>query len=251
MSVGKNITDALARLVATDTRLSQLNVLNLPASGSLCKPGIYHALSGKNGSPGSKCSAFLDTLRKTELGSRLDAALFKFCFVDFDRHTNVKQIFDRYVATIDSIEHEFPNLVLVHVTVPLTVHSWGFRGIVRNVLKDDIQNVKRNRFNELLRNKYGSRNRLYDLARLESTANNGKRVTFGHEGRRYYSMNKSYSTDGGHLNESGSTAAAIELLNVLAGMDYPEPPGTGDRQNDYSVRYPTPLQQGGNNELRR
>jgi hypothetical protein len=123
----------------------------------------------------------------------------------------------------------------MHVTIPLTVHSWGPKDLLinlskgklrtvkhilyilkRNLTEGDIANVKRNEFNALLIDKYNAVDPIYDLAKLESSLQNGKIVSFKHNGMDYYSLAVQYTDDGGHLNKLGRYYAAKELLMTLS-----------------------------------
>jgi len=150
------------------------------------------------------------------MGSPRHIAFFKFCYVDIEDDANVKEVFDYYINTMDQIKKEYPDLKLIHVTSPLYVHAMGIKGFVKRILKPDISNVRRNEFNQLLTDKYKDSEPIYDLARVESTLHDGRRVTFEHKGKEYFSLASEYTYDGGHLNETGKFHAAKELLTVLS-----------------------------------
>ncbi len=210
-SVGKNIIAGIEDIIANNPQFKGLNLIE---TDQISKPGIYHIQNGKNQYPKNKCDEFKKTVMKNNLGDKLDIAFFKFCYVDFKEDTDIEDIFAYYNKTIEALQNEFPNLKLIHVTAPLSVHAYGgIKGFIKNVLKGDKRNIKRNQYNNLLRNKYKN---IFDLAGIESQYPDGKRATFVENGSTYYSLVKEYSNDGGHLNKVGRFYAARELLIVLS-----------------------------------
>jgi hypothetical protein len=215
-SVGYNIVNGIEDVKATNKRFVEINIRELKDSDEVVAPGIYHSVNGENGFPKSKIDGFKNFLEEKGLGNKLDIAFFKFCYVDFDRDSNVKEIFDYYSKSIDELKKEFPKLKILHVTTPLYAHAWGVKGFIRNLIKGDVSNIKRNEFNKLMISKYKDIDPIYDLAKIESTLQDGSRVTFRYKGDLYFSLAKQYSMDGGHLNEFGRYYAAKDLLYILS-----------------------------------
>jgi hypothetical protein len=235
MSVGNNISAGIEDIKDASHRFKKINIKQLGIDELIDAPGIYSIKVGNNGFPEKKCDVFKKRLMEDRFGKRIDIAFFKFCFVDFKEKSDVKDIFNRYVETIASLKKEFPELITVHVTTPLKIHAWGAQGIIENILKGkienvrrglscikknltkgDIENTKRNEFNKMLINKYKDKDPIYDLAKAESTLPNGERVTFKHKDRVYLSLAREYTSDGGHLNKLGRYYAAKELLETLS-----------------------------------
>lgn len=217
MSVGYNILQGMEDIITADARLADFKRLDISSTiNSASAPGFYHAKIGKNGLPKTKCDAFLDFLRNNRAGEHFDIAFFKFCYVDIERDYDINNLFDYYVKTIDQVKQEFPKLKIIHVTIPVTAHQWGIKGMAKNLLMGDMENVKRNQFNDKLKNAYQHIDPIFDLAQIESTLLDGTRSSFIHKNQIYYSLARHYTSDGGHLNESGSYYAAKELLAILA-----------------------------------
>jgi hypothetical protein len=216
-SVGYNILEGVEELKRKDSRLDRLSLFEIKPGEAVPyeKPGIYHSPNGKNGFPKDKCDAFKRLLSENDTGAKIDIAFFKFCYVDFNPQSDASMIFDYYVATMESLKNKFPKLNLMHVTVPLVAHRWGVRSIIRNLTEGDAANVKRNEYNKLLISKYGSSDVIYDLAAVESTYPDGKREMFNEEGKKYYSLVRLYTNDGGHLNERGRYNAAKAFLEAI------------------------------------
>lgn len=168
---------------------------------------IAHARIGRNKDPESKIRHF-DAILRGGVGRAADVVFMKFCYVDITRSTDVSALFASYQATLAALERAYPDVTFLHATVPLRTDSSG---------ADAADNVARTRFNALVRETYDSTGRVFDLARVESTAPNGRRVVGQTGGNRYESLYPGYSSDGGHLNSAGSTVAAEELLRTIAG----------------------------------
>lgn len=218
MSVGYNIIEGIEDIRTNHGRFGKLVVQEIMQSGEVKGPGIYHGKIGRNGFPKEKCDTFKKLLIDNGLGSKLDVAFFKFCYVDFGSDSNVPEIFKYYAETIERIRAEFPGLTIIHVTAPLTVHSQGIRGFLRNLVKGDLENLKRNEFNMLLINRFKATDPIYDLAKVESTSPDHTRTFFKHKGATFYALAKGYTKDGGHLNRLGRYEAGKELLALLTNL---------------------------------
>jgi hypothetical protein len=217
-SVGQNIVQGMKDIAERDPRFKKIRIVEVDETTDMKEPGFYHAVNGKNGYPKTKCIAFINLLLKNRVGDQLDVGMFKFCYVDIERDSNVQEIFDYYVTTIRDLKKVFPKLKIVHVTVPLYVHPSGVKGFVRNLLRADMANIKRNRFNELLKSKFSGTDPIYDLARAEYETGPGETARFTHDGKVYHSLAEAYTDDGGHLNETGRFLAAKALIRTLSGI---------------------------------
>ncbi len=222
MSVGYDIIEGINDIIKEEPRLKEISILELNNNLEISKAGFYHKKIGKNGLPRSKCDDFKKVLIMDDFGHKLDIAFFKFCYVDFDKNTDVQNVFNYYVHTMDEVKGLFPSLKIIHVTPPLYAHVWGLKGFIRNLLKGDQGNIKRNQFNEMLLNRYTGIDSIYDLTRIESTYPNKNREFFESQNNKYYSLIKDYTYDGGHLNRIGRTKVAIELLQLLASLSIDE-----------------------------
>jgi lysophospholipase L1-like esterase len=67
-----------------------------------------------------------------------------------------------------------------------------------------------------MRAEYGSTGRLVDVAALESTTPDGRRVSGTADGQDYFALYEGYASDNGHLNATGGQVVAQGLLSVLA-----------------------------------
>ena len=218
MSVGFDILSGVQEIIKKVGGAKELKVIEIKDSVQIMGSGLYHSKIGRNGSPESKIKAFKDLMLHKELGNKFDIAFFKFCYVDFNKETDVNDVFTEYVKAIEEIQNEYPELKVVHVTIPLTAHTVKIKHYLRNFLVGDIANVRRNEYNQLLCNRFGNNNPLFDLARIESSHLDGSRETFKYKDRKYYCLVREFTNDGGHLNKTGRTQAAIEMLRLLSNI---------------------------------
>jgi hypothetical protein len=222
-SVGQNIIDALSALALDhDVRTLRFVPLGMVPSGA--RGWFADSRIGRNHYPLRKCAEFADALLGLR-GAPPDIAFMKFCYSDIARHTSVREVFGGYCDTMNRLKAAMPEVCFVHVTVPLTVGSRGFRKTLNALLGRPgnlaLGNMRRCEFNDLLRASFGA-DPVFDLAAVQSTSparagGAGRPVTF-HRGPGSYSMMyDGYATaDGSHLNSEGARAAAAELVRVLA-----------------------------------
>jgi hypothetical protein len=215
MSVGNNILEGISDIQQRDPRFLKININQVSSTSSIDKKGIFHKEIGNNGNAKLKCDTFRDILVNQNLGYKIDIAMFKLCYVDFNENISVEDIFNHYVKTIEEIRNKFPTLRIIHITTPLTLHFTGLKSWLRNIIKGDIYNVKRNQYNNLLKERFKESDILFDLAKIESTYSDGGREYFKYKGNIIYSLIDQYTYDGGHLNHTGRTLAAKELLTVI------------------------------------
>lgn len=221
-SVGNNIIDGLNQIARRYNDI-HLNIVNIDSVDSFPEKFFTHNLIGINTQPMTKCNAFADILEK-KMGSRVDIAFMKFCFADIKVDTEVDSVFDYYQKTISGLSAEFPNIIFVHVTVPLNSGSSGLKAWVKRLIGvadySDASNIKKNEFNDLLLNHFDNA-LIFDLSRAESTHMDGSRQTFKKGDRIYYELIDAYTDTGGHLNELGKLWVAKAFINFLASIKIP------------------------------
>ena len=218
-SVGANVVDGLRDLAGAGSgaplTLVSFAGAALPAGGVFVESAI-----GQNGRPETKFDAFSRNIKQI-MSSRLNVALMKLCYVDFNRDTDVAKLFAQYRNTLDHLQAVHPGIVFIHVTAPLTTRPASWKAIAKSALgrndASDTNNLKRCEFNTLLARHYASAV-IFDLARVESTLPNGRRSTFEYRGATGYSLLSDYAADNGHLNELGRRVAARELIRTVAGV---------------------------------
>jgi len=57
---------------------------------------------------------------------------------------------------------------------------------------------------------------VFDLARVEATAPDGRLTTFSHNGQSYPSLYPGYTDDGGHLNTVGQAVVGVAAIQFMA-----------------------------------
>jgi lysophospholipase L1-like esterase len=214
-SVGANILQGVRDLMAADPNLT-LRIVNSADPASVTGPALIEAEVGENGNLRSKNAAFAAALANG-MGAQGGIAMFKYCYVDIADSTNVQATFEEYRRGMQALQSVHPNLTIVHITVPLTTAESGPKAWLKSVLgrrTARADNVKRNKFNRLLRQAYAA-DSIFDLAEIESTRPDGSRSYFPVGNDMIYTLAEEYTTDGGHLNELGRRTVAKQLLTFL------------------------------------
>jgi len=220
-SVGDNIIDGIEQLMKHNPEL-KLNIKQVNSPADFSNPVFGHFPVGKNTDPTSKCDSFRDFM-DSGVGNQVDIACFKFCFVDIDENTDIEDIFAYYVKTMEYLKNKYPGVTFIHITVPLTATPSGFVTIMKSLIKKILNkpdwvymaNVRRNKYNDMLRKTYLGKEPLYDLAAIESKRPDGRVQCFTYQGKTYGSMAIIYTDDGCHLNSPGRVMAAKALLDML------------------------------------
>ncbi|MFC1610547.1 hypothetical protein ACFL6C_06290 [Myxococcota bacterium] len=217
-SVGANILDGVERLSAGSAAPTPGPKLVQSSAPEDLTAGVWmHEMIGENERPDSKISAFKDRVQNG-VGERADIAFFKLCYIDINEQTNVPTLFDSYRATLESLKQQFQNTVFVHVTMPITVVQSGPRAWVKGVLGrrpwGEVENVGRSEFNQLMRTHF-KEDPIFDLARLESTGPGGERHIYWVDSRPIEKLVPAYTSDGGHLNDTGRLHLARSLIRFL------------------------------------
>lgn len=212
-SVGFNMLDGIKDILSNrqDSRLKIIKSKN----ESVFQGSVFaHYPIGENSDPESKIDDFKKTMSK--IGSKVDIAFFKFCFLDINKTTDVDKVFETYKHTMTELKKEFPRVKFIHVTVPLTVTKFSLRNTINKIIGRKDNNVIRGQYNKKLIVEYAGKEPIFDLAAIESTYSDGSRSEFTENSKLYYSLAPEYAADNGHLNELGRKLAASELLKLLS-----------------------------------
>lgn len=220
-SVGFNILDGINQLAKENPQL-RLNIVETSNVTQLNEGVFAHSRVGKNRKPLSKIAEFRKFI-DDGIGGVANLAIFKFCFVDIVAKTDVNGLFEVYEKNITRMKASFPETTFVHFTVPLKVVQTGFKAWIKSILGKQIggyaNNIKRNEFNKLLREKYQGKDPIFDLAMFESTNDDGTMQVFEEDGKSYFTLRKDFTDDGGHLNTLGRRKIAEQFLIYLSGLD--------------------------------
>ena len=217
-SVGGNVLEGLSTL-ASENGVT-LRIVEVPAGIADGQPGLVHTKVGTNGQPATKCDAFGSFL-SGNADAKWDAAVLKLCYADLGDRTDItpERLLELYRKMVVSVRAARPELTLIHATIPLNSNGLGTGDRVKGFLglgtSKDANNVRRNRFNELLRAEYAGEP-LFDIARAESTRSDGTRAGFKKDGQLFSSMAREFTSDGGHLNAEGQRWVAQEFARSVA-----------------------------------
>ena len=224
-SVGMNLLEGLqliARRSGKEFRVAEVS------PGAPIAPGtLAHAWVGQNHDPAGKIEAFARAVDALP-DPGVDVALLKLCYVDFAPDTDAAALLARYRSSIAELQRRHPRTTFVHVTAPVSRVQGGAKALLKQALGKVpyglVENVRREEYNQLLRQAYEGKEPVFDLARVESTAPDGRVETVEWKGKRVPSLVPAYTDDGGHLNEEGKLRAASALLSLLAALpDTPDP----------------------------
>ncbi|HKO15631.1 MAG TPA: hypothetical protein VJU87_05290 [Gemmatimonadaceae bacterium] len=216
-SVGYNLVDGIRDLAARDPRI-RLRVLESRNAADAERGGFLHGAIGRNTHPNEKDADFLAVLDRG-FGQSGDIAFYKYCYVDIQPGTDVRALFGAYKHSYETARARYPELTIVHVTMPLMVSEGMLAArwkAYRLGYSQRELNAARNEFNRLLLAEYGKTGLLFDLARMESSRPDGSRE--GHQvgGDTVFSLVPEYTFDGGHLNEPARRFIAERLVAFLA-----------------------------------
>lgn len=215
-SVGENIINGFSQ-ITNDNPFIRLSLVETYKIDDVHKGNLAHSKVGRNKKPLSKISEFAEHINGG-LGDKVDIAFFKFCYIDINAETDVKALFETYRESMQTLRINYKSTQFVHVTVPLKVVQKGPRAFVKRLIGRPIggykDNIKRNQFNDMLREEYVQNEPIYDLANIESTYPDGNRMIFKDKGKQYFSLVPEYSYDGRHLNEQGGGKGCRAVTNL-------------------------------------
>ena len=217
-SVGKNIINGIVDLMA-EGETARVNIVETTDAAKFDRGIFGHSGVGKNSEPETKIRAFEEVLGNG-VGSKVDIAMLKFCFVDVKQNTDVNALFASYKESMTRMGEQFPGVRFVHFTMPLAQLRTSAKTRIKKALgfKEiwEFDNLARkNEYNELIRNEYGDTGAVFDLATVEATRPDGTRETFEWKGKQYQALVPDYTDDGGHLNEVGRKVVAAEMVRFL------------------------------------
>ena len=220
-SVGKNMLDGVGEIITNDGRV-KVEIVETRSKNDLSSPVFAHFYVGENTNPVGKINDFAVMLN-SGAGSEIDIAFMKLCYLDFDASTNVLDVFQSYVDAAKQIQKNNPETTLVHFTCPLTTVQSGIKAAIKRVIGRDVwgekENIKRQEYNELMRDTFVGKEPLFDIAQIESTRIDGSRLEASSNGVSYYYLADEYTYDGGHLNETGRRIVAANFIRFIAALD--------------------------------
>jgi hypothetical protein len=197
----------------------KLNILEEYDMEGRNESAFAHSKIGYNEDPVSKMSMFSYFI-KNNADKNINIAFLKFCYVDVTSITDGKKLAQKYIYTLDDLKKKYPNTTFVHFTVPLTTIQTGIKANIKKIIGRTLggyeENIKRNIYNRMIIEKYFGKEPVFDLASIESTSPDGKRVFFNSAGEKYFYLFPEYTDDGGHLNKLGRKIIAEQLIIFLS-----------------------------------
>ncbi len=208
-SVGENILGGVRMLAGeNDVKMNIVETREPPATGA----GIFHFYVGGNGDPMGKIADFERTVGNGSF-PKVDVALVKLCYVDFNQKSDAVAIAKAYTEALQKLRTAHPEIRFVAVTAPLTAIPSGpkawMKKMVGKVPPDWADNAKRKEFNEYIRANFDA-NHLFDIAKLEAE------TVKGPDGKEVETLRTELTSDGGHLNEKGKRAVGAAFLKMVA-----------------------------------
>lgn len=217
-SVGANILDGIKGLMNENPQI-KLTIIESPDGVPKGQGAFYHFRVGNNMEPNTKITSFATSMGQNSCKDA-DIAFFKFCYVDITPSTDPEKLFENYRKNMAHLTAAYPGTTFVHVTLPLTKHQTGLKALIKKMIGKPVSgredNIVRNRYNMLLLKEYTGKSPVFDLARIEATNPDGTQELFDYNGSKYFALVPRYTSDGGHLNETGRRVVAAELLRFLA-----------------------------------
>ncbi|NJM15901.1 MAG: GSCFA domain-containing protein [Bacteroidales bacterium] len=218
-SVGGNILsgfDALNQELPSPLAIKEIAELDTNETHYLC-----HTKIGQNKNPLLKITDFKEKVNG-DLKGKVDVAFLKFCYVDINRKTNVEEVFNSYVTTMQVLKEDNPNVQFVHFTVPIRRIEKGMKATIKKLMGKNLEiedNLVRMKYNQMLIDTYQGKEPIFDLAKVQSTMANGSQE-FGYLGKeKVYALVPEYASDLGHLNDQGSKYVGEQLLVFLSNLD--------------------------------
>ena len=126
-SVGANLLEGVRGISAAAG--SDLKIVSLGNTSAASGPLWIEAVGGENGDPNGKVDFFVRALRD-QPAFKPDLALMKFCYIDFDRDTDVNGVFTHYRDALVALKKDRPDVRFAHATVPLRITPTGIKSTI-------------------------------------------------------------------------------------------------------------------------
>ena len=226
MSVGNNILDG-AQAVLQNHPDVFLAVTRTSDPADMHLPALYHTEElGHNAEPFLKIDSFRSIVDRIQSACP-DIVLMKFCYVDIASGSDVAAVFSAYQKTMSEMKSRMPDTLFLHCTVPLESPQLSMKRRCKEIIKACLgrptrtdNNYKRMQFNEMLRNTWPAE-QILDIAQIESTNPKGFLCYKIRRGQRIPFLCSSYTSDGGHLNDTGAQRVGQQFLIFLANAATP------------------------------
>lgn len=149
-----------------------------------------------------------------------DGAVLKLCYTDIRDGTDVESVFLAYADTPTFLQADFPDFTFVPATVPLQVKRGPLGKAKAWIGQPDRlgpeHNTAQEQFSALVRAECRDALHLFDVAAIEPTSQDGRRLAGSHDGDLFYSFDKAYAPQPGQLNATAATPTAERFNTVIA-----------------------------------
>lgn len=218
-SVGLNIIEGLQGLMSQYPQV-KLNILE--TVDGIKEGGVFsHSRVGHNMNPESKITDFVDIVKKGGV-SHPDIASLKFCYVDANQKVDIANLFKQYRNDMRDLKSRYPDLILIHFTMPLRAQEFTWKTRLKLTLGMDAWEfedaVKRNQYNSMMLKEYQDVEPVFDIARFEATAPDGSISKVKYKGSDIIFLQDQYTDDGGHLNKQGREMIAEKFLLFMVNL---------------------------------
>jgi hypothetical protein len=179
---------------------------------------IDEAPVGENTKPLGKFEDFAKR-GETNPSDGTQVMAMKLCYVDFRPDTNVGELVQAYAAAVDRVKKARPGVRIVHVTPPLMARPSDLKSKISRTLGksiwEDEANAKRLEFKQKMLERFPG-DPVFDLSAVESTRPDGTKEEYMVDGKKVPMLWPGYTSDGGHLNETGQVVAAKAFAHAFA-----------------------------------
>jgi hypothetical protein len=202
-SVGGNILEGFDRLNTNNPAkypLTQANSGDWPPADTV-NGTIYEY---QRGNPGweDKISGFETCIDNGWHNAKASIVMNKFCYIDQDADWTA------YRNSMTALEAEYPNTKFVYWSMPITTDS-GSDQVLRDVFNQNLRNWIATQDDKLF----------FDIADIEAWNPAGEHQTFTYHSTVYEHLYAGYTSDGGHLNDSGANRMATALYTLFGKVD--------------------------------
>jgi hypothetical protein len=201
-SVGANMLDGLADLGKSDSASFPYTIVSADETPPpKTQPGAVYEHNRGNPSWQNKFDQFESCVSNGWHAPAVDIVMNKLCYID------QLASYKYYIRSMTNLEAAFPDTVFVYMTMPLTTAT-------------DAENALRHAFNERVREWTHANGRvLFDIADIEAHDSKGQPCTFSHRNKTCQKLCESYTSDGGHLNETSRQLVARGFYALAVALE--------------------------------
>ena len=108
-SVGNGVLKGIDSLMSNNS-INKINIVLTRDTSDFGNPIFAHFKIGTNLDPISKIDDFVNIL-ESGVGKNVDIAMMKLCYVDFNKDTDISQLFNYYQLPSTRLKTQFPELI--------------------------------------------------------------------------------------------------------------------------------------------